>query len=77
MRDWLKLAGRERAAKVRKVERLWRVRKSEKVGFKARKKLIAGESALQGWKGVELVTVVEQCVSGANDLRFIGREFHK
>ena len=28
-------------------------------------------------EGVELVTAVEQCVSGAKDLRFIGREFHK
>ena len=35
------------------------------------------ESALQGWEGVELVTVVEWCVSGAKDLRFIGRDFHK
>ena len=35
------------------------------------------ESALQGWEGVELVTVVEWYVSGAKDLRFIGREFHK
>ena len=34
------------------------------------------ESALQGWEGVELMTV-EWCVSGAKDLRFIGREFHK
>ena len=25
----------------------------------------------------ELITVVEWCVSGAKDLRFIGREFHK
>ena len=41
--------------------------------FKARKKLIARESALQGWECVELVTVVEWCVSGAKDLRFIGR----
>ena len=32
------------------------------------------ESALQGWEGVELVTVVEWCVSGAKNLRFIGRE---
>ena len=50
------------------------------MGFKARKKLIARrrerESALQGWEGVDLVTVVEWCVSGAKDLRFIGREFH-
>ena len=30
------------------------VRKSEKVGFKERKKLIAGESALKGREGVEL-----------------------
>ena len=35
------------------------------------------ESALQEWEGVELVTVVEWYVSGAKDLRFIGREFHK
>ena len=35
------------------------------------------ESALQGWVGVELVTVVEWYVSGAKDLRFIGREFRK
>ena len=32
---------------------------------------------MQGWKRVELMTVVEWCVSGAKDLRFIGREFHK
>ena len=30
---------------------------------------------MQGLEGVELVTVVEWCVSGAKDLRFIGREF--
>ena len=47
------------------------------MGFKARKKLRERESALQGWEGVELVTVVERCVPGAKDLRFIGREFHK
>ena len=35
------------------------------------------ESALQEWEGVELMTVVEWCVSGAKDLRCIGREFHK
>ena len=32
---------------------------------------------MQGWEGVELMTVVEWCVSGGKDLRFIGREFHK
>ena len=49
------------------------------MGFKARKKLITRkrESALQGWEGVELRTVVEWCVSGAKNLRFIGRDFHK
>ena len=47
------------------------------MGFKARKKLITRKSALQGWEGVELMTVVEWYVSGANDLRFIGRDFHK
>ena len=58
---------------------MWRVGKSEEVGFKARKKQIAREieSALQGWEGVELMPVVEWCVSGAKDLRFVGREFHK
>ena len=52
------------------------------MGFKARMKLITRErerereSALQGCEGVELMTA---CVSlsGAKDLRFIGREFHK
>ena len=34
-------------------------------------------SALKGWEGVELMTVVEWCVSAAKDLRFIGREFYK
>ena len=53
------------------------VEKSEKVGFKAQKKLTTRESALQGWEGGELMTVVEWCVSGVKDLRFFGREFHK
>ena len=43
MRDWLELASWEGAEKVVNAERLWRIRKSEKVGSKARKKLIAGE----------------------------------
>ena len=49
------------------------------MGFKSRKILITRkrESALQGWEGVELMTVMKWCVSGAKDLRFIGREFHK
>ena len=49
------------------------------MGFKAQMKLITRkrESALQGWEGVELMTVVEWCLSGAKDLRFIGREIHK
>ena len=42
MREWLKLADLEGAQKVGKAERLWRVRKSEKVGFTARKKQIVG-----------------------------------
>ena len=42
-----------------------------------RKWLQERESALQGWEGVELVTVVEWCVSWAKDLRFIGRKFHR
>ena len=36
-----------------------------------------GESAVKGWEGIELITVVEWSVSGAKDLRFIDREFHK
>ena len=47
------------------------------MGFKARKKLIARESALKGREGVELMTVVGWCVSGVKNLRFIGRVFHK
>ena len=43
MKDWLKQAGREAAEKAGKAERLWRIVKSEKVGFKERKKLISGE----------------------------------
>ena len=35
------------------------------------------DSALQGWEEVKLMTVVEGRVSGAKDLRFIGRKFHK
>ena len=54
------------------------VRKSVKVGFKVRKKLTAGERKCSKMVGrVEIVTAVEQCASGAKDLRFIGREFHK
>ena len=42
------------------------------------KKLITErESALQGWERVEQMTVMEWCASGAKDLRFIGRKFHK
>ena len=29
------------------------------------------------WEGVELMIVVDWCVSEAKVLRFIGREFHK
>ena len=45
------------------------------MSFKARNKLITRKR--EGWEGVELVTVVEWRVSGAKDLSFIGREFHK
>ena len=47
--------------------------------FKARKKLIARERECftRVWEGVELATVMEWCVSGAKDIRFIGREFYK
>ena len=52
------------------------VGKSEKDAFKVGNKLIAGESALIGWEGVELMTAVEWCLSKAKELRFMGREFH-
>ena len=42
-KDWLKLAGREGAEKNGKAEKLWRVGKSEMVGFQVRKKLITGD----------------------------------
>ena len=42
-----------------------------------RNRLRERESALQGWEEEELMIVVEWWVSGAKDLRFIGREFHK
>ena len=32
---------------------------------------------MEGWEGVELVTVVVLCISWATDLRFIGKEFQK
>ena len=55
-----------------------RVGNSKVLDFKAGKKLIMRKrERLQGWKGVELMTVVEWYVSGARDLKFIGREFHQ
>ena len=42
-KDMLKLAGRKGAGKDGEAEKLWKVGKSVKSGFKARKKLIAGE----------------------------------
>ena len=77
---WLKLTGRERSSgKAGRAEKLGRVGKSVEVGFKARKKLITikKENVLQWWEGIELMTVMEWCVSGAKDLRFIDREFHR
>ena len=48
------------------------------MGFKAREKLIARKRECSARvEGVELVTVVESFVSGAKDLRFIGKEFNK
>ena len=35
------------------------------------------ESALQEWKGVELMPVVKWCLSGAKHLGYVGREFCK
>ena len=85
---WLKLAGRERSRKDGRAEKLWTVGDSEKVGLRhernilrererERKRERERESASQEWEGVELMTMVEWCVSGVNDLRFIGREFDK
>ena len=73
----MKTSRSEKDQRDRRAEKLCRVGKSEEVGFKARKKLIKRKKeCLQGWEGVELMTVMEWCVSGANDLRFIhkGRE---
>ena len=42
-----------------------------------RNRLRERENALQGWEEVELMSVVEWCVSGAKNLTFIFREFHK
>ena len=76
--DWLKLAGREEAGKDVKAKKLWRVGKSDKVDFKTRMKLIARERKCftRMWRR-DLMTVVEWCLSGGKDLRFIGREFYK
>ena len=63
MRDWLKLAGREGAEKDRKVETLWRVRKREQVGCKARKKLIARERKCSKRVGRSSDCVGAVCVS--------------
>ena len=67
---WLKLAGREGSR-----ER-WESRGKEQGEMEEQGKR-ERESALQVWEGVELLTVVKWCVSGAKDLRFIRREFHK
>ena len=77
---WLKLAGREGARKDGNAEKLWRIGKSEEMGFKARKKLITGErkcftrvgrSRADDCGGVVCVATV----SRAKNLRFVGREF--
>ena len=66
-----------------RAEKLWRVGKSEEVGFKARKKLLQKRECCarvgRGRAGECGEVVKCQCgeVSGAKDLRFIGREFHK
>ena len=49
---WLKLAGQERSRKKGRAGKLWRIEKSEEMGFKARKKLITRKiecSARLGW----------------------------
>ena len=61
-----------------RAEKLWRVGKSEEMGFQTRKKLITRKregSARVGRSRAD--TVMEWCVSGAKDLRFTGREFHE
>ena len=46
------------------------------MGFKARMKLNTRKRECSARvEGVELMTVVEWCVSGAKDLRFSGRDF--
>ena len=74
---WLNWPIGKGAGRNGRAEKLWRVGKSEKVGLRHdRNSLRERKSALQGWKGIDLMTVVKWCVSGAKDLRFIGREFH-
>ena len=59
--------------------KLWRVGKSKEVSFKAQKKLITRKRECSGRVGRSRAGVCGGmvCVSGAKDLRFIGRKFHK
>ena len=52
------------------------LREREREKERGRERERERERALQGWDGVELMTVVEWCVLGAKDRRCIGREFH-
>ena len=72
----LKLAGQVRSRRIGRTMKLWRVGKIKEVRFKTRKKLIARKRECSTRVGRSR-PVVEWCVSGAKDLRFIGREFHK
>ena len=62
-----------RAGRQGRAEKLWRVRKSEELGFEARKKLITRKRECSARVGRSRA---DDC-GGAKDLRFIGREFHK
>ena len=75
---WLKLASRKRSRERRESREIMEGRKEWRDGFWRTKETdYERERDLQEGKGVKLMTVVEWCVLGAKDLRFIGREFHK
>ena len=61
-----------------RAEKLWRVGKSEEVGFKTRKKLITRKRECSTRVGRSRADECGRVVCvRSKDLRFIGREFHK
>ena len=71
---WYKLTGRERSRETRESRKIWRVVKSEEVGFKARKKLKLVVKCLRAWSWrpilfVILINDIEDGICG-NILKF-------